>query len=296
MEVIILYEGDKEMDGRVKRGVTSHKEMGPWNRDPDHPIVSVILVSYNSATFILSCLSSIQRCIPGLTHEIVVVDNHSRHHSCELIRMGFPDLILIENPANLGFGRAVNQGFRRSRGKYLLILNPDVILLPGAVEKAINFLEGHSEITLLLPKLLNPDGTLQFSCRTFFNLTTLLLRRTPLGKVFPNHRVIREHLMTDWNHDEVREVDWGLGACMFLRREAIGDGNLSDERFFLYFEDIDLCFRLKNEGRKVIYYPDAAMVHYHVRESARGFMNRAKWELFISLLKFYFKHGRLAPG
>jgi len=284
------------MDGRGKGHIASHNKMELLNRAPYKPMVSIILVSYNSATFILSCLSSIQQCLQGLSHEIVVVDNHSQDHSRELMRMRFPELIMIENSSNLGFGRAVNQGFRRARGKYILILNPDVTLLPGAVEKAIDFLEEHSEVALLLPKLLNPDGTLQFSCRTFFNLSTLIFRRTPLGKFFPNHRIIRKHLMMDWNHDEVREVDWGLGACMFLRREAISDGNLFDERFFLYFEDIDLCFRLKNEGRKVIYYPDAAMVHYHVRESARGFMNRAKWELFISLLKFYFKHGRLAPG
>ena len=286
----------EEMDCRLTGHIAPRKEMVPLNQASDQPVVSIILVSYNSVAFIHSCPSSIQQCLPGLAHEIVVVDNHSQDHSCQLIRMRFPGLVLIENPSNLGFGRAANQGFRKARGKYLLILNPDVTLLPGAVEKAINFLDGHSEVALLLPKLLNPDGTLQFSCRTFFDFPTLLFRRTPLGKVFPNHRVIREHLMMDWNHDEVREVDWGMGACMLLRREAIKDGNLFDERFFLYFEDIDLCFRLKNEGGKVIYYPEAAMVHYYVRESARGLINRAKWEGFKSLIKFYFKHGRLKPG
>ena len=185
-------------------------------------------------------------------------------------------------------------------GKYILILNPDITLLPGSVEKAIHFLEEHPEVSLLLPKLLNPDGTLQFSCRTFPDFSAFLYRRTPLGKLFPHHKVIREHLMLDWEHDEIREVDWGMGACMFLRREDLKDQSIFDERFFLYFEDIDLCFRLKNEGRKVIYYPEAAMVHYHVRESVRGFitLNWAKWELYKSVFKFYFKHhkGRSKNG
>lgn len=257
--------------------------------------LSVIAVNYNTSTFILRLLSSLSKNIQGKVFEIIVVDNGSTDNSCRLIRENFPDCCLIENKKNRGFGRAVNQGIRRSKGKYILILNPDVQILPGSVEKAISFLEGNPHITLLLPKLLNPDGTLQFSCRTFHNFSTLLFRRTPLGKIFPNHEVIRKHLMMDWNHNEVREVDWGLGACMFIRREAIKEQDLFDERFFLYFEDIDLCFRLKNEDRKVVYYPEAVMVHTHVRESARGFFNRAKWELYKSLIKFYFKHGRLGP-
>ncbi len=238
--------------------------------------------------FILSCLRSIQQCLPGLAHEVIVVDNDSQDNSWHLLRKEFPGLILIGNPSNLGFGRAVNQGFRMARGKYIMILNPDVTLLPGSVEKAIHFMEEHPEVALLLPKLLNPDGTLQFSCRTFPNFPAFFYRRTPLGKFFPNHKIIREHLMLDWEHDEVREVDWGMGACMFLRREDLEDKNIFDERFFLYFEDIDLCFRLKNEGRKVIYYPEATMVHAHARESVRRFINLnwAKWELYKSVFKF----------
>jgi hypothetical protein len=156
-------------------------------------------------------------------------------------------------------------------------------------------LEGHPEAGLLLPQLINPDGSLQFSCRKFYDFFTLLFRRTPLGAFFPNHRVIRNHLMMDWNHGEVREVDWGLGACMSLRREALGSPEIFDERFFLYFEDVDLCFRMKKRGWKVIYYPEAVMVHTHVRSSADGFFNREKWEHFKSMIKFYRKYGGFSP-
>ncbi|NNE42951.1 MAG: glycosyltransferase, partial [Gemmatimonadetes bacterium] len=119
-------------------------------------------------------------------------------------------------------------------------------------------------------KLLNPDGTLQYSCRTFYTLSTLLHRRTLIGKLFPNSRVVRDHLMLDWDHESVREVDWMLGACLMVRNKAITDVGLMDERFFMYFEDVDWCYRMKQHGWKVVYVPDARMKHVHRRESAKG--------------------------
>jgi len=257
-------------------------------------VLSIIVVSYNTREFISSCLNSIKKYLDGLTYEIIVVDNHSVDGSCQLIHENFPDLPLMENGENLGFARAVNKGYKKTSGKYLLILNPDIQILPGSIDKMIHFLEEYPETGLLLPKLLNPDGSLQFSCRTFYNFLILLFRRTPLGKVFPNHRIIRKHLMMDWDHREPREVDWGLGACMLLRKEALGGQDIFDGRFFLYFEDVDLCLRLKKEGWKVVYYPEAVMIHSHWRHSARGVFNRAKWEHLKSLIKFYLKHRRFS--
>ena len=258
-------------------------------------IISIIVVNYNSSAFISSCLSPIRKYLHGMTYEIIVVDNHSADDSCQLIREKFPEFCLVENDKNMGFAQAVNQGFRRTKGKYLLILNPDVQLLPGSMNKMINFLEGHPAVGLLLPKLVNPDGSLQFSCRTFYNFSTLLFRRTPLGKIFPNHRIIRRHLMMDWDHADLGEVDWGLGGCMFLRREALRGGKIFDERFFLYMEDVDLCFQMKQNGWKVVYYPEAVMTHAHLRESAQGIFNRARWEHLKSMIKFYRKYRGFNP-
>jgi len=258
-------------------------------------LISIIIVTYNSAEFILSCLQSIRDSLAGLEHEVIAVDNHSTDGSRSLIRENFPELCLIHNKFNFGFSRAVNQAVRVAKGKYLLILNPDVQLLPGSAEKAIRFLEENGGVGVLLPKLLNPDGSLQFSCRSFFNFPYFLFRRTPLGKIFPNHRVIRKHFMMDWDHADPREVDWGLGGCMFLRREALRGGKIFDERFFLYMEDVDLCFQMKENGWKVIYYPEAVMVHAHLRQSARGIFNGARWEHLKSVIKFYRKYGGFSP-
>lgn len=256
--------------------------------------LSIIVVNYNSLCFMIACLASIAECLKPGGHETILIDNGSINGCSQLIKEKFPGLSFIENAKNLGFARAVNQGFAIAKGKYLLILNPDIKLLPGSVEKAIHFLDKNPEVGLLLPKLVNPDGSLQFSCRTFYDFPTLLFRRTPLGKIFPNHPVIRRHLMMDWDHNEVRKVDWGLGASMVIRREALKGGKVFDERFFLYFEDVDLCFSLKKEGWKVVYCPNVVMVHHHVRQSAQGFMNRERWEHFKSLLKFYCKHLKLS--
>jgi GT2 family glycosyltransferase len=258
-------------------------------------VLSIIIVNFNHSEFILTCLESIQKCLAATAYEVIIVDNHSTDGSCRLIREKFGDICLVQNVKNMGFARAVNQGYGKTKGRYILILNPDVRLLPGSVEKAITFLEKNPQVGILLPKLLNLDGSLQFSCRTFYSFSYLLFRRSPLGKIFPNHRVLRKHFMMDWDHAESREVDWGLGGCMFLRRDALRGDKVLDERFFLYFEDVDLCLRLKKEGWKVVYYPGAVMIHSHLRHSAKGVFSRAKWEHLKSLIKFYHKHRRFWP-
>ncbi len=257
--------------------------------------LSVILVTYNHRDFILPCLRSLDVIPKDLHPEIILVDNHSADGTGQLVRQNFPQIRLIENPQNLGFARAVNQAFRESRGELVLLLNPDIQVLPGAIEKMAAHLRDDGKTGILLPKLINPDGSLQFSCRTFCHPVTFFLRRAPLSWLFSNHRAVRDHLMMDWDHQKIRQVDWGLGACMLIRREALGEGQIMDERFFLYFEDIDLCFSLNKNGWKIVYYPEAVLVHHHLRESADGIFNRAKWEHLKSLFKFYRKLGRLTP-
>jgi hypothetical protein len=257
--------------------------------------LSIILVTYNHRDFILPCLRSLGSISRNLNPEIILVDNHSSDGTGQLVRQHFRQARLIENSKNLGLARAVNQAFRESRGEFVLLLNPDVQVLPGAIEKMAAYLRDDGKTGVLLPKLINPDGSLQYSCRTFCHPITFFLRRAPLSWVFSDHRAVRHHLMMDWDHQDIRQVDWGLGACMLIRREALGETQILDERFFLYFEDIDLCFSLRKSGWKTIYYPESVMVHRYQRESAGGLFNRAKWEHLKSLIKFYFKLRRLTP-
>jgi N-acetylglucosaminyl-diphospho-decaprenol L-rhamnosyltransferase len=252
--------------------------------------LSIAVVTYDSRAVIEPCLTSIYGANIPFPFEVIVIDNNSNDGTVEYIRSKFPDVRLIVNSRNEGLAKAVNLAFQESSGRYLLVLNPDIQVCPGAIPALLNAMEADPMIGLCGPKLLNIDGSLQYSCRGYYTLYTLLLRRTFLGTMSPNHEAVRHHLMMDWDHATSREVDWVLGAAFMLRREAIHDGKVMDETFFLYFEDVDLCLRLKKDGWKVIYFPDAMMIHRHQRASAGGMWNRAKVEHLKSWVKFTWKH------
>jgi GT2 family glycosyltransferase len=251
--------------------------------------LSIIIVNYNTVRLLDSCLSSLFLNKPLCEFEVVVVDNHSMDESAYLLEQKFPEVHTILEDENQGFARAANHGYSFSRGLYCLVLNPDVIILPDSIQKLWEYMDSSPEVGVVFPKLVNPDGSLQYSCRTFHTIGTIFLRRTPLGKLFPNSRVLRDHLMMDWDHNTVREVDWALGGCMMVRREAIPGSQLFDERFFLYFEEVDLCYRMKKTPWKVVYNPGVAVIHHHLRESAGKGLNRQKFEVLNSWMKFKLK-------
>ncbi|HMB69017.1 MAG TPA: glycosyltransferase, partial [bacterium] len=234
------------------------------------PEVSIAIVSYNTSDLLRRCLATISESGTSRPYEVIVVDNASSDGSPQMVEREFPQARVLANGENCGYSRAVNQAIREARGRYVLVLNPDIEVIPGAIDVLAAHLDAHSETGIAGGKLLNPDGTLQYSCRTFYTFSTLLHRRTPVGKLFPNSRVVRDHLMMDWDHESEREVDWMLGACLMVRTDAIRDVGLMDERFFMYFEDVDWCYRMKQHGWKVVYVPAARMRHLHRRESAHG--------------------------
>ncbi|NNE44586.1 MAG: glycosyltransferase family 2 protein, partial [Gemmatimonadetes bacterium] len=183
--------------------------------------VSIVIVSYNTADLLRRCLTTISESGTARPWEVLVVDNASADDSPAMVEREFPFARVLANTENVGYSRAVNQAIRSASGKYVLILNPDIEVEPGSIDALAAHLDERPETGIAGGKLLNPDGTLQYSCRTFYTFSTLLHRRTPVGKLFPNSRVVRDHLMMDWDHDSEREVDWMLGACMMVRKEAI---------------------------------------------------------------------------
>jgi GT2 family glycosyltransferase/lipopolysaccharide/colanic/teichoic acid biosynthesis glycosyltransferase len=256
--------------------------------------LSVIVVGYNSSRPLSACLDALARNpAANADTETIVVDNNSSDGTATLVRENFPGVRLFENSTNLGYSRAVNQGIREARGRYILVLNPDVTVLPGALDRLLEFMDSHPAAAIAGAKLLNEDGSVQESCRRFYTFWTLILRRTFLGTVFRNGRTIRRYLMRDFDHEEPREVDWVIGACMTVRREALADIGLMDERFFLYFEDVDWCYRTWHSGWKVFYVSDAVMRHRYARESARSGFSRQLLAHLLSLLHFYEKWGKV---
>ncbi|MEW6685353.1 MAG: glycosyltransferase [Candidatus Edwardsbacteria bacterium] len=262
-----------------------------WNRNIGEVPLLITIVNYNTSALLEECLTSIYRNPPRCNFRVCVVDNASKDRSVEIVKENFPKVELLLNFKNLGFAKACNQAIRLIQSKYVVVLNPDVKVLPKAFEELIKFMEKNPEVGICGAKLLNVDGSVQYSARRFYKLKVLILKRTFLGRLFPENRSIREHLMSDWDHREAREVDWLLGTCLMVRRKAIEEVGGMDECFFLYFEDVDWCYRMSKYGWKVFYVPQAEMFHRHLRESAgRGF-TWLKSVHFRSLLKFIFKYG-----
>ncbi len=253
--------------------------------------ISIVIVSYNTGDFLRRCLGSLNEDPSPLVRDIIVVDNASTDGSVGMVESEFPQVKLVKNRSNLGYAAAVNQGIRAAATPYFLILNPDIETGACSIKALWDFMEATPDAGIAGGKLLDPDGTLQMSCRTFYTVPVVLLRRTLLGRLFPNSGLVRDHLMSDWDHDSDRQVDWVNGACMMVRREAYENVGGMDERFFLYLEDVDWCYRMKKHGWKVYYVHSGTMTHHCRRESARLVPDRTLLSHLFSTLRFYDKWG-----
>ncbi len=221
--------------------------------------------------------------------EVIVVDNASTDGTPDMIRERYPWITLCSESVNAGLSVAVNLGIQKAGGRYFLILNPDTVIRERAIEALYLFMERVQDAGIVGPKLVFHDGNVQYSCRRFYTWKVLFLRRTFLGRIFRNTRAISDHLMLDFDHETTRRVDWVIGACMLVRREAVQSVGLMDERFFLYFEDVDWCYRMKQRKWAVYYHPDAVVVHDYARESAQSVLNRPLAAHLASLIRFYDK-------
>ena len=204
--------------------------------------LSIVIVTYNSRDPVASCLESLERHPPSVSFETIVVDNASSDGTAQFIRSRFPRIAVIGNETNRGYSKGVNQGARAASGRYVLVLNPDIMVEDGSIDRLVEFMDAHPRAGIAGARLLWPDGRVQPSCRAFYTIRALLLRRTFLGRLFPRAAALREHLMADFDHLAARRVDWVIGACMIARREAFEAVGPMDERFFLYFEDTDWCY------------------------------------------------------
>jgi N-acetylglucosaminyl-diphospho-decaprenol L-rhamnosyltransferase len=220
--------------------------------------VSIIFVSYNTAEMTQKAIELVNNSQHNLTTEIFVVDNASRDDSAELVAKHFPDVHLIRNQLNVGFGRANNQVLPFYKGRYVLLLNTDAFVETDTIQKTFDFMEQNSDVGILGVKLLGRDGVLQPSCRYFPTPFNIFLNRTGLFKLFPNVQLVDNMA---WDHNAVRDCDWVPGCYYLVRREVIDQVGLFDPRYFLYYEEVDHCYATKQAGWKVTYYPEAPVVH-----------------------------------
>jgi len=250
--------------------------------------LSVVIVNWNARDELGKCLRSIREADSDST-ETIVVDNASLDDSVEMVRREFPWVRMIRNAENVGFARAGNIGIEAARGRYILLLNPDTEIEKGAFPALVRFGDENPDVGIFGPKILNPDGSLQYSCRRFPTLKAALFRYTLLGRLFPRNAYTRDYRMTDWDHSDPRDVDWVSGAAMVIRRELLDDIGPLDERFFMYCEDVDLGYRAKQAGWRVAYYPQATVVHVIGRSTDRN-ANAMIIEFHKSMYRFFKKH------
>jgi len=255
-------------------------------------VLSIVIVNYNAKNYLEKCVKSVylDSSINQADFEVIIVDNGSVDGSAEMVEKKFPDVKLIKNSKNEGFIKANNKGIRESKGRYILSLNNDTIVLPGALHAMVYFMDTHPEAGACGPKVLNSDGTIQHQCkRGFPTISSALSYFLGLHKLFPKSKFFGHYLMTYLNPDEVNEVDSLSGACMMVRREVVDQVGLLDEKFFMYGDDLDWCYRIKKAGWKVYYVPQAQIIHYGGKSSQKVPYRGILW-FYRAAHIFYKKH------
>jgi len=228
----------------------------------DKPDISIVIVSRNTRDLLRVCLQSIRDHADGLLVETIVVDSDSRDGAAEMVRASFPDVIVLEPGENTGFSRGNNLGIRQASGDAVLLLNPDTELTAGALRAMRDALHADPKVGVVGPLLRYPDGSVQSSRRRFPTLATALVESTVLQEWWPNHPTLARYSMDDVPSDRPHDVDWLVGACLFVRREVFADAGLLDERLFLYSEEPEWCWRVRRAGWRVRYVPTAEVWHH----------------------------------
>jgi GT2 family glycosyltransferase len=260
------------------------------SRWADTMTLSIVIVNYNTERLLRGCLESVYAGANGTPLDIWVVDNNSHDGSVAMVKSLFPAVRTIENGANVGFSRANNLVVSQSRSDYILLLNPDTLILDDAIERMVRFLDAHPQAGIAGCKVLNADGTLQLACRRSIPTPEVAFYRlTGLSKLFPHSRTLAKYNMTYRSPDETQEVDAVSGAFLMIRRQVVEQIGLLDERFFMYGEELDWCLRARRAGWAVMYCPDARIVHYK-GESTKYNSRKAAVEFYRAMYLFHKKH------
>lgn len=253
--------------------------------------LSILIVNWNTRDLVVACINSILKNAPPFAYEVIVVDNHSQDGSADALTALFghnKKIHLLPQLRNLGFARANNSAYQNCAGEYVLLLNSDTEVLPGALEKMAAYLDGRKDAGILGPRLLNPDGSVQRSVRRFPGLWAGVLTLTGLHRIFRPRR----YLMDGFDYSRESAVDQVMGAALLTRRSVIERlGSLFDEKFWLWYEEVDFCLRAKNAGYEVIYFPQAQIMHRGAKSFAQISVYERKKIAARSLSYYFRKHG-----
>ncbi len=256
--------------------------------------LSICIVNWNTRDHLRRCLDALEQTTRDLSPAVIVVDNASEDGSAEMVRAQFPQVALLSNPDNRGYAAGCNQALQAVETEFKLLLNPDVTTQPGSVQYLVEFLHSHPQVGAVAPRLRYPDGRVQLTCRSFPTPDTVLYDALGLSRLFPRSRRFGKYRMSYWGHDEERPVDQPMASALLLRDAALRQVGLLDESFPIFFNDVDLCYRLRQAGWEVWFTPRAEMTHYHGASTSQVWPRMLN-ESHAGFVRFYQKHyyGRL---
>jgi hypothetical protein len=253
--------------------------------------LSIIIVSWNTQALLRACLTKLSGELSGIESEVFVIDNNSADGSAAMVRDEFPWAKLTANDSNRGFAAANNQALKVTTGKYILLLNPDTEVYPESLSTLMRFLDEHPKVGVVAPQLLNTDGSIQDSCRQFPTFLGMSYELLGLSRLFPGVVRFREYKMLDFHHDVESAVDQPEGACLMLRREVIDQVGILDEGYFMLFEEVDWCYRIKKAGWEIWFTPTAKVLH-HYGQSIKQVKTKMILSSHRGLYRFWHKHYR----
>lgn len=266
--------------------------------------LSIIITHHKTMPLLKLCLRNIKNHCEGLSYEIILTDSESSANNRLFIKENHPKIQLVDFKENVGYSKLVNAGIKKAEGNFILIMNADIMICEGSVQKLLRFMESNPSVGLAGPQLLNFNGEPQNSCFRFYTPLVILYRRTFLGKLPLAKKVINNFLMkNELSRFNINgkisyiETDWLMGSALITRRSAIAEVGLLDEKFFMYFEDVDWAKRFWEKGYKVAYFPESSMYHYHQKMSSKNgmlpdiFFNKYSRTHIKSALRYFWKHG-----
>ncbi|MBW8016056.1 MAG: glycosyltransferase family 2 protein [Planctomycetes bacterium] len=251
--------------------------------------VSIIVVAWNVKKLLYDCLKSVFDETRDIDYEVIYVDNASEDGSVEMVRQEFSDVKIIENDENMGFIIANNQGIEQAKGRYVLLLNSDTIVLENAIAKTVQFADQHTEAAVVGCKVLNADMTLQRNCFMYPSLLNKFLSASYLYKVFPRSKFFGRERMTWWAYDEPREVETVCGCFSLVRQEAIKEVGLMDKTYFVYGDDPDWCYRFNKAGWEILFTPEPRIIHLG-GQTTKQMARKFRLQLYGSQLIFMRLH------
>jgi GT2 family glycosyltransferase len=252
--------------------------------------VSVVIISWKMRDLLQRCLYTIYKFTNSITFEVIVIDNNSQDGTSEMIEQNFPQVKLIKNSENRGVAPARNQGIKETSGKYILILDADMELVDNSIKHLYDFMESNPQSGIVGCKLVDKDFNLQFSCKRFPTPLAFLFRRLEFINAVKKSKTLSYHTMQDWDHSEIREVDYIIGACQFFRREVIEKIGLYDDKIFYGPEDIDFCLRIWKAGWKVYYYPLTQIIHHEQRITKKNLLSVISYRHLSGICYLYRKY------